>query len=92
MQPFEPSPQPGLQSFSFKLVLQLNPEDSDVDVLVERLFEAGCGDALIGLGLPGYLGLSFIREAKNAEEAVQSAISQVNSAIPSAIRPAALSE
>ena len=45
--------------YTFTLKYQLAPHDSDPDVLVERLGEAGCDDALIGIGRPGHLALTF---------------------------------
>ena len=51
---------------------------------MERLYEAGCDDALVGLGVPGQLGLEFIREASSAEEAILSALADVRRAIPDA--------
>lgn len=70
--------------YTFTLKYQLTPDDSDMDELVERLGEAGCDDALIGIGQPGRLALKFTREATDAEAAVRSALADVRSAIPSA--------
>ncbi|WBY02783.1 DNA-binding protein [Ramlibacter tataouinensis] len=72
------------EEFEFSLRFRLPADCPDYDVLVERLYEAGCNDATIGIGLPGYIGLDFIREASSAEEAVVSAISDVLNAIPRA--------
>lgn len=47
-----------------------------------RLFEAGCDDAVLGLGQKGRVALAFIREAESAEAAVQSAIRDVASGLP----------
>lgn len=70
--------------FNFKLIYQLFPEDSDPDVLIERLGKAGCDDALVGIGLPGRIALDFTREAKSAFAALTSAFSDVKKAIPTA--------
>jgi len=70
--------------YTFALKYQLADDDRDPDVLVERLGEAGCDDALVGIGQPGRLALEFTREAADAEAAVCSALAAVRSAIPAA--------
>ncbi|WPP00854.1 DNA-binding protein [Pseudomonas sp. HR96] len=70
--------------YLFRLSYQLDPADCDVDVLLERLFEAGCDDALVGVGLPGRMGLKFQREAPSAEVAMLSALADVKAAMPGA--------
>lgn len=70
--------------YTFTLKYQLADEDRDPDTLVERLGEAGCDDALVGIGQPGRLALEFTREAESAGAAVRSALADVRSAIPSA--------
>lgn len=70
--------------YTFTLKYQLADDDRDPDVLVERLGEAGCDDALVGIGQPGRLALEFTREAADAEAAVGSALENVRSAVPSA--------
>ncbi|WP_166360663.1 helix-turn-helix transcriptional regulator [Pseudomonas akapageensis] len=70
--------------YIFTLKYQLATEDQDMDTLVERLGEAGCDDALVGIGQPGRLALEFVREAASAEEAVKSALADVCKAVPGA--------
>lgn len=70
--------------YTFTLKYQLSEQDSDPDTLLERLGSASCDDALVGVGLPGRLALEFSREAQSAEEAIQSALSDVKAAVPSA--------
>lgn len=70
--------------YTFTLKYQLADGDRDPDVLVERLGEADCDDALVGIGQPGRLALEFTREAADAEAAVRSALAAVRSAIPAA--------
>ena len=53
--------------YTFTLKYQLADEDRDADALVERLGEAGCDDALVGIGQPGRLALEFTREAADAD-------------------------
>src|SRR5690606_27543650 len=70
--------------YTFTLKFQLVDENGDPSELVERLGEAGCDDALVGIGRRGRLALEFTREANNAAEAVLSALRDVKQAIPSA--------
>ncbi|GHD53940.1 hypothetical protein SAMN05216429_101151 [Marinobacter persicus] len=53
-------------------------------VIEDKLFEAGCDDALIGVGTKGRLALAFCRESDSANQAIISAITDVKSAIPDA--------
>lgn len=68
--------------FTFTLKYQLPSHDTDMDVLVERLAEEGCTDALVGVGQPGRLALEFVREAPSAAEAMVSAQEDVRRAVP----------
>ncbi|MGE8257965.1 MAG: helix-turn-helix transcriptional regulator [Stenotrophomonas sp.] len=70
--------------YTFTLKYQLTDDDRDPDALVERLGEAGCDDALVGIGQPGRLAFEFSREAVDADEAVRSALADVRRAVPSA--------
>jgi hypothetical protein len=70
--------------YTFTLRYQLAADDRDPNALVERQGQAGCGDALVGIGQRGYLTLEFTREAADAAEAVRSALADVRRAAPSA--------
>lgn len=70
--------------YTFTLKYQLSDDDHDPEALVERLGEAGCDDALIGIGQPGRLALEFTREADSADAAVRSALANVQSVVPTA--------
>lgn len=69
---------------TFTLKYQLTSDESDMDALVERLAEAGCNDALVGVGKAGRLALEFVREAPSAYEAIEGAKEDVRRAVPSA--------
>ncbi|MDI6934739.1 DNA-binding protein [Serratia sp. Se-PFBMAAmG] len=69
--------------YEFTLKYQLQ-EDDDVDLLLERLAEAGCDDAVVGVGQPARLALAFVRESQSARQAIESALHDVRAAIPSA--------
>ncbi|WP_030072665.1 helix-turn-helix transcriptional regulator [Halomonas alkaliantarctica] len=60
------------------------PSDLDGEVLETSLYESGCDDALIGIGLKGRLALEFAREAASAQQAITSAMADVKRAIPDA--------
>ncbi|MDN7439369.1 DNA-binding protein [Burkholderia cepacia] len=70
--------------YTFTLKYQLADDDRDPDALVERLGEAGCDDALVGIGQPGRLALEFTREAADAGAAMRSALADVRRAAPTA--------
>lgn len=70
--------------YTFVLKYQVSGDESDTDSLVERLAEAGCDDALVGIGQPGMLALEFTRQAGTAKAAIHSALMDVRRAIPSA--------
>lgn len=70
--------------FDFVLRFRVPLSDWDPSQLVERLGDAGCTDANIGVGVPGRLALDFSREADTASDAIESAIAAVESAISSA--------
>jgi predicted DNA-binding transcriptional regulator AlpA len=70
--------------YTFTLKFRLSPQDCDHEQLVERLYEAGCDDALVGIGVAGKVSLEFEREAESAVHAIASAVANVKQAIPSA--------
>lgn len=70
--------------YVFTLKYQLADHDCDHEQIVERLFEAGCDDATIGLGQPGRIALTFRRESADAWSAIYSALCDIKRAIASA--------
>jgi hypothetical protein len=75
-----------MPTYEFTLKFRLPDEEcsGDIDALVERLGEAGCDDALVGIGTTGRLALSFAREAKSAADAISAAVADTRAAVPSA--------
>jgi hypothetical protein len=57
---------------------------ADANEVVERLGEAGCDDAVVGIGQPGRVALNFTRNAGSARQAIISALENVKRAIPGA--------
>ncbi|MFM0039013.1 DNA-binding protein [Paraburkholderia strydomiana] len=70
--------------YVFTLKYRLAAEDCDSDEIVERLGEAGCDDATVGVGQSGRIALLFSREAASAFEALVSALKDIKRAVPSA--------
>jgi len=70
--------------YNFTLRFALAKHDADPGIFVDRLLAEGCDDALIGLGRHGRIALEFIREAPSADEAILSALADVQRAIPKA--------
>jgi len=73
-----------MESYEFTLRFALPSSETDFSDYEDRLFEAGCDDALLGIGHPGRISLDFIREARDAKTAILGAIADVRSAIPEA--------
>ena len=71
-----------MNEYTFTLKFTLPDPGSDPDDYLDALFTAGCDDALVGVGQHRSIGLDFAREAKDAEQAICSAISNVQKAIP----------
>jgi predicted DNA-binding transcriptional regulator AlpA len=68
----------------FKLIFQLPENAPPTNDMVEALAAAGCDDAIVGTGHPGRIALEFSREAETAQEAIDSAIDNVATALPGA--------
>jgi hypothetical protein len=66
-------------TLKFKLASDVAAHDEE---LMSRLGDAGCTDAMVGLGLPGYVSLEFNREAASAMDAMLSAMEDVRRALP----------
>ncbi|EDX82715.1 hypothetical protein S7335_1018 [Synechococcus sp. PCC 7335] len=73
-----------MKCYDFELSFKLPGVNADGDQYLDALFEAGCDDATIGTGRRGFIGADFSRESTSLESAVESAIRDVESAIPGA--------
>lgn len=71
-----------MNRYEFTLTFALPDARGDPELYLDALFEAGCGDALAGVGQPGCIALEFAREAKSAAAAVETALANVREAIP----------
>lgn len=74
-----------MNDYEFTLKFRLPEASGDASQYVERLAEAGCDDALVGIGQRGRIALDFIRTAGSAFEAITSAVHGVRKAIPGAV-------
>lgn len=73
-----------MKTYEFTLAFRLPRPDADPIAFLDALFEAGCDDAMPGVGRRGAIALVFNREAVTAERAVRSAVDDVLRAIPGA--------
>ncbi len=71
-----------MNEYDFVLHFKLADHTVCPSIYEDKLFEAGCDDALLGISQRGYIGLNFIRTSSNVIEAVYSAIENVKTAIP----------
>lgn len=72
-----------MNDYEFTLKFAIN--DTDAESVVNRLYESGCDDAIIGTGQHARVALNFIRSAQSAEDAISSAIRNVKDALPDAV-------
>jgi hypothetical protein len=73
-----------MSTYEFTLRFRYTDQSVGVDERLERLFEAGCDDAVPGVGRSDSVALAFDRSAGSAREAVLSAIADVTHAMPDA--------
>ena len=73
-----------MKEFMFTLKFLLPVPTQDPEEYIDRLGEAGCDDAVIGMAQKGRIALQFSREGENALSAIESAIKDVKSVIPNA--------
>jgi hypothetical protein len=73
-----------MKEYDFTLKYRLGDASAEAEEYLEALAEAGCNDAVVGVGQNGRISLNFIREAESALEAITSAIADVQKAIPDA--------
>ena len=74
-----------MNDYEFTLRFSLPDPAVDPGQYVDKLAEAGCDDALIGIGQGGRIALDFTRSASSAFAAISSALRNVRTAIPEAL-------
>lgn len=73
-----------MNEYDFVLKFSLGSTKLDSQAIADRLFESGCDDGLVGTGLTGRVAIHFLRQAKSALAAIQSALRNVKTALPEA--------
>lgn len=73
-----------MTEYDFTLKFRLPQAEGDPGKFLGALSDAGCDDALVGIGQPGRIALDFTREAPSAQDAIASAVRAVQQAIPGA--------
>lgn len=73
-----------MKEYEFTLTFALPTRDTDPQFYLDALMEAGCDDAIIGVGVSGRIALNFTRHSDSAIDAMTSALENVLSAIPNA--------
>ena len=71
-----------IREFQFEVMIRLPKCCPDVEDVLDRLFQAGCDDAVVGLGTPGLLGLSFIRQGADRETVIAGAVRNALAGLP----------
>jgi len=70
--------------YDFTLKFDITALECEPETLLDQLYEAGCADAIIGIGQPGRIAMNFNREASSASKAVSSALNDVKKVLPQA--------
>jgi hypothetical protein len=73
-----------MPTFEFTLIFDVSGGCPDPDECVEALGSHGCDDAIVGLGKPGRIALTFDRRSASAWESMTGALRDVKAAIPGA--------
>ena len=73
-----------MKTYEFELKFRLPKTSKDPNDFVERLAEAGCTDALVGIGQTGRIAFHFARDSHSAFAAILSAVNDIKQAIPEA--------
>ncbi|WP_372072501.1 hypothetical protein P7L75_09930 [Tistrella mobilis] len=71
--------------YEFDLIFAL-PSPADIDSILDRLYDAGCDDAVIGVGAPDMIGLGFTRYGPDAETVISRTLNQILIALPEGCR------
>ncbi|MGK7898382.1 MAG: DNA-binding protein, partial [Xenococcus sp. (in: cyanobacteria)] len=73
-----------MNKYDFALIFKL-ADEIDSEIYLDAIYEAGCNDASVCMGKIGWMELDFIRCSHSASEAIESAIADVNRAVPNAV-------
>jgi hypothetical protein len=70
------------EKFEFDLIFTIPSKGTDQGEILDALFEAGCDDAVVGIGTPGSIALSFSRSGEGASGVISEATKAALSALP----------
>ena len=73
-----------MQEYDFTLKFNLKSAQQDGAHYLEPLAQAGCDDAVVGIGQLGRISLNFIRQAETEQAAITSALDAIQQSIPGA--------
>ena len=73
---------PADTKFDFDLIFALPETPVDEAVVLDSLYEAGCDDAVVGLGESGAVGLGFSRAGNSAETVIPATVRQALRGLP----------
>ena len=68
--------------FEFELVFALPRDVAVSDETIDRLYEAGLHDAVVGSGVPGMVAVALEREGEQAEATILASVEQCLSSLP----------
>lgn len=74
-----------IQEFRFDVMIRLPQRCPDIESVLDRLYESGCGDAVVGCGNPGMLGLAFIREGTDQDAVIAGAVEDALAGLPEGV-------
>jgi hypothetical protein len=72
-----------MNEFNFELAFKLY-EDENPEAYLDALFEAGCDDALVGIGNTGYIDFKYTCEPDQLTQTLKDALCKIKKAIPHA--------
>lgn len=70
-----------MKEYDLTLIFKVDQLNINSQDYRDRLYEAGCDDAILGIGKSGYLSLNFIRESNSAFKAIKTACEDVRSVL-----------
>ncbi len=70
------------REFEFDLVFALSRDAADEGAVLDALYEAGCGDAAVGLGAAGLVGVGLTRSGPDPEAVISETAERLLAALP----------
>ena len=72
--------------FEFDLVFALPEGPADEEAVLDGLYEAGCGDAVVGLGASGLVGVGLTRSGPDPETVISKTVERAMTGLPAGTR------